>query len=346
MLYENNAYKFNVSNSTNQIIDEITVNSELTAYGIENSSIGMGGNSTELKSIDGSINLNKSYIKVNNEYVWKGVDTVADLRSNALAVLTGNCGNTFNASNLTGEYIYITSYFGTANQLISEQGSYTAPADGIVQWTIEWSTNSFSDRWFVSYIANTSFAKGNNLYNGWNYPYIECKKGQTVSFHWNTVYPTTARLINVKFWYAEPNNLIFETLYPIGSIYIGTMQVCPLQLLGVGTWKLVGKDKVLQGAGDRGNVGTELDESLPNITGFLELHGNGYPNIIHNATGSLVVHDEQTNKYCSPLDMKVNPGAPSHACFDLDASKSSATYKNNAPVQQDAYLVNIWERIA
>lgn len=31
---------------------------------------------------------------------------------------------------------------------------------------------------------------------------------------------------------------LLELLYPVGSIYIGTMSVCPLQTLGLGTWQL------------------------------------------------------------------------------------------------------------
>ena len=31
---------------------------------------------------------------------------------------------------------------------------------------------------------------------------------------------------------------LLEALYPVGSIYIGTMANCPLQALGVGTWQL------------------------------------------------------------------------------------------------------------
>ena len=31
-------------------------------------------------------------------------------------------------------------------------------------------------------------------------------------------------------------NINFSQLYPIGSIYIGTMAVCPLEVLGIGVW--------------------------------------------------------------------------------------------------------------
>ena len=39
-------------------------------------------------------------------------------------------------------------------------------------------------------------------------------------------------------------------------------------------------------------------------------------------------------------------GARQYFQTAFDASRSSSTYQNNAPVQQDAYLVNIWERIS
>lgn len=137
---------------------------------------------------------------------------------------------------------------------------------------------------------------------------------------------------------------LLNLLYPVGAIYIGTMSTCPLAVLGVGTWQLKATDRVLQGAGTRGSVGTTVNESLPNITGEFRVYSNNADPNIENASGAFGfnVKASQSAKYFN--------AAPATSTFqpmyiDFDTSRSSSTYQNNAPVQQDAYLVNIWERI-
>lgn len=128
---------------------------------------------------------------------------------------------------------------------------------------------------------------------------------------------------------------LLELLYPIGSIYIGTMATCPLQVLGVGTWQLVAADRVLQGAGTRGVVGSTVNESLPNITA--NWNSAQYDGGWGTPEGAVYGIKNNSPEY--------NSGSAGMRAY-FDASRSSSTYQNNAPVQQDAYLVNIWERIS
>lgn len=126
---------------------------------------------------------------------------------------------------------------------------------------------------------------------------------------------------------------LLDVLYPVGSIYITTNVACPLSTLIAGsTWVLVGQDRVLQGAGTRGVVGTTLNESLPNITGTF----CGGDTAI--ATGAFTSLGDNS----SP----VGSGSSRFKSFDFDASRVSSTYQDNAPVQPDAYLVNIFRRIS
>ena len=122
---------------------------------------------------------------------------------------------------------------------------------------------------------------------------------------------------------------LLNTLYPVGAIYIGTMNACPLQVLGVGTWQLVASDRVLQGAGTRGSVGTTINESLPQ-------HTHDYERYPHGTTWF--------SRYSNASNAH-----PSEAGWNYETAQSSgassSVYQDNAPVQQDAYLVNIWERI-
>lgn len=135
---------------------------------------------------------------------------------------------------------------------------------------------------------------------------------------------------------------LLNAMYPVGSIYIGTTDYCPIAALGVGTWELVGADKVLQGAGTRGSVGTTLSESLPNITG-----NTGNPKTLTNTQeigtpqGALYVYSQTSNDYGHTTQ-----GSSGRWALGFDASRSSSIYQDNAPVQPDAYLVNIWKRTA
>lgn len=136
---------------------------------------------------------------------------------------------------------------------------------------------------------------------------------------------------------------LLDALFPVGAIYIGTMNICPLATLGVGTWQLVASDRVLQGAGTRGGVGTTVNESLPNITGTL----GGWGNRMFFATGVGAFSLQNPNN----VNMigrtgESYSGAQQYCETTFNASRSSSTYQDDAPVQQDAYLVNIWERIS
>lgn len=135
---------------------------------------------------------------------------------------------------------------------------------------------------------------------------------------------------------------ILSVLYPVGALYITTANTCPLSTLMPNTvWQLVAEDRVLQGAGTRGTVGTTVDESLPNITGtFTADNRDGSP--YHNdSTGSI------TDTYTSQ-SWGFSGGAAytSSREYTIDASNSSSTYQDDAPVQPDAYLVNIYRRIS
>ena len=134
---------------------------------------------------------------------------------------------------------------------------------------------------------------------------------------------------------------ILEILYPVGSIYIGTMSVCPLQTLGVGTWQLVAVDRVLQGAGTRGDVGDTINESLPNhkhIETFVFSEGLRPLASVYGA--------QATGGNAKSIGQNITHTSNDRVDKALTWGADNATYQDNAPVQQDAYLVNIWERIS
>lgn len=126
-----------------------------------------------------------------------------------------------------------------------------------------------------------------------------------------------------------------SSLYPIGSVYIGTQSTCPLATLISGsTWTLVATDRALWG-GDGTNADTTIAAGLPNITGNIyrvfsngQL-GDGAFSPTNEGLGdvSAASWDQQTT-------------------YNFDASRSSSVYGQSTTVQPPAYRVNVWKRTA
>lgn len=132
---------------------------------------------------------------------------------------------------------------------------------------------------------------------------------------------------------------VLNLVYPVGSIYLSVTSTNPLQTLGIGTWSLVSRGRVLQGAKSGQTLGSTLEAGLPNITGEVTNYGNGtgsdisYSGAMYaRANGSLVGESEDTQG--------------NSIIYGIDASKSNSIYGNSTTVQPPAYLVNIWRRTA
>ena len=129
---------------------------------------------------------------------------------------------------------------------------------------------------------------------------------------------------------------LLELLFPVGAVYFGTMSVCPLQTLGVGTWQALPQDKVIQIAGTRGSVGNTIEAGLPNITGNIEQCQIKYP---VSASGAFSASSEVEASWQSD-------GNRNTVSLNFDASNSSSIYGHSDTVQPDAYLLNGWRRIS
>ena len=129
-----------------------------------------------------------------------------------------------------------------------------------------------------------------------------------------------------------------QAIYPVGSIYIGTMSTCPLASL-FGTWTKVSEGRVLQGSDNDNGAGTTIAAALPNITGSF----NGAQ-----------LYDSSPVGYgafgAGGSDSKATPGSGGDSGqrgFYFNASRCSSIYQDEVDtVQPPAYVVNIWERTA
>lgn len=133
-------------------------------------------------------------------------------------------------------------------------------------------------------------------------------------------------------------NTMLATLFPVGSIYIGTQSTCPLATLISGsTWTLVAANKALW-TGNGSNANTTIAAGLPNITGTWKSYGMSIGGGTIEATGALT---DIENNLPGSDGYGTNKGG-----IGLDASRSNAIYGNSDTVQPPAYVVNVWRRTA
>jgi hypothetical protein len=124
-----------------------------------------------------------------------------------------------------------------------------------------------------------------------------------------------------------------QALYPVGSMYIGVTDTCPIAEL-FGTWEKVSSGRVLQGASGSQKAGSTVEAGLPNITGSVEAG----PYIV-KCTGAF------TNDRNTIAGGGEASGGSSYMS-NFNASLSNSIYGKSNTVQPPAYLVNIWRRTA
>lgn len=132
---------------------------------------------------------------------------------------------------------------------------------------------------------------------------------------------------------AEVDSL-FATLYPIGSIYIGTQSTCPLVSLIPGSvWELVSQDRSLQGSSNSHAANTTIAAGLPDHTHAIKYRQNDASG--YHADGTWVPH-----LWTSGYTYRGDTNAAKNA------SESNPIYGASTTVQPPAYVVNVWRRTA
>ena len=145
---------------------------------------------------------------------------------------------------------------------------------------------------------------------------------------------TTCRIISIM--NNQYSNLL-STLYPVGSIYIGTQSTCPLAALIAGsTWQIVSNGRALWG-GDGTNANSTIEAGLPNIIGDFSPMGLA---TVANSDGCFSTISSIVTDY----ESAVRQGYGARIRFN--AALSSGIYGRSSTVQPDAYIVNVWRRTA
>ena len=183
--------------------------------------------------------------------------------------------------------------------------------------------------WYTDSNGDTNIlrsTKGNNTDNFTTNPSF-------IGTSWVKDTPTTSE-VDLKI------SVLLSTLYPVGSIYIGTQTTCPLASLITGSvWDIVATDKALWG-GNGSNANTTIAAGLPNITG-------GVSDMASNSNGS--------STYTGAFKKNSGSGGYGHGGVEykqginnvsFNASWSNSIYGSSSTVQPPAYRVNVWRRTA
>ena len=122
-----------------------------------------------------------------------------------------------------------------------------------------------------------------------------------------------------------------QSVYPIGSLYIGINDNCPIANL-FGTWEKVAEGLCLQGATGSQVPGETVEAGLPNITGesatiVVETSFSG--------TKGAITSTNKGNNTVKTADHTKDKGV-----ISIDASKSSSIYGNSDTVQPASYTGN------
>ena len=129
---------------------------------------------------------------------------------------------------------------------------------------------------------------------------------------------------------------LLEALYPIGSLYMGIQDVCPLETLGIGSWSKLNSGRVLQISDEEHSAGTTVEAGLPNITGNIN---RAFAEIDAKSEGAFYLSNNYSQNNWEGLS--INRGWR----FNFDASRSNPIYGASDTVQPSAFIVNIWQRI-
>ena len=135
---------------------------------------------------------------------------------------------------------------------------------------------------------------------------------------------------------------IFQTLYPVGSVYIGTQSTCPLATLIPGsTWEqITGRYLLASGtiAGTSESVaaGSTCSAGAPNIYGkFSAWTGVATPQ-------AEVAFDLESVYTGHGWEGTSNLGR----IINFYANKSSSVYGNSSTIRPAGYGVNVWKRVS
>ena len=182
-----------------------------------------------------------------------------------------------------------------------------------------------------------------NTYNSWGFV------GEFTADSSNKI---TAFKVYNTFHAVDYSNLtkLLETIYPVGSIYIGTQSICPLEaLIPNSSWtKIEGRyllaSGTLAGTSETYSATNTVASGAPNITGSFKAgrSTNSALSNILDTDGAFYSDGSTSGAYSTVAGDANSPAGDKVAHFD--ASRSNNTYGKSDAIRSPAYVVNVWRR--
>lgn len=144
---------------------------------------------------------------------------------------------------------------------------------------------------------------------------------------------------------------LMKKIYPIGSLYINTIDTNPSEIFGFGSWERVSKNMTLWGAAKDNEVNAYIAAGIPDITGQIT---NQYIIAKKDKTDATGMFDGPAVDYVGNyglnyssdewgigLSLKASKGETK-----MDGNLKNDVYGKSNTVQPPAMVVNIWKRIS
>jgi hypothetical protein len=125
-----------------------------------------------------------------------------------------------------------------------------------------------------------------------------------------------------------------QSVYPIGSLYIGITDTCPIANL-FGNWEKVAEGLCLQGTKGSQVAGETIEAGLPD-----HRHDIGLDNYNGSKYGT---RDTSTSSKMAGYGEAMTNKKSGYTSY---ASEENSIYGKSETVQPPAYLVNVWKRTA
>jgi hypothetical protein len=259
-----------------------------------------------------------------DQQIRAGIDILAELPLDHEAKINQNTRDIAAINSLIPTQTSTTNQLADKAFVNSSIATATAAFKGTFD-TLAELTAVTADNNDYGFVVGTDTA-GNTVYNRykfngttWEFEYA-LNNSSFTSEQWAAINSgITAELVS---HIIGPESLL-QTIYPVGSIYIGTTATCPIAVL-FGTWELVAADRVLQGSSENHLAGTTIEAGLPDHTHTVSSYAGLYT-FAGGTYGGLTAYTDRTTSA---------------------ASESNPIYGNSTTVQPPAYVINIWRRIA
>jgi hypothetical protein len=126
-----------------------------------------------------------------------------------------------------------------------------------------------------------------------------------------------------------------SNVFPVGSIYIGTQETCPLSsLISGSTWIKIAGDKVLQSSSSSHAANTTIAPGLPSLSLW-----NPYSTTPYGCEKDRIYNVDSTNGNSQNI-IGINED------YKLLIKDNYNIVGNSNTVQPPAYVVNVWRRTA